>query len=101
MNTPQPAQPSDPQSPKQRVLTLAQSLIAARDLQKAGRLDEARQVIQATLRAAPGSADAHSLGAGIELQAGRPDLALPLAQRAAVIDGPNPERHRSVGKILR
>ncbi len=101
MNTPQPAPAPDAQQPKQRVLTLAQSLIATRDLQKANRLDEARQVIQATLRAAPGSADAHSLAAGIELQAGRPDLALPLAQRAAVIDGPNPERHRAVGKILR
>ncbi len=84
-----------------RVMTLAQSLVAARDLQRAGRLDEARQVIQATLRAAPGSADAHSLAAGIELGLGRPDLALPLAQRAAAIDSPNPDRHRAVGRVLR
>ncbi|HEY1719906.1 MAG TPA: TylF/MycF/NovP-related O-methyltransferase [Magnetospirillaceae bacterium] len=104
MSTPPSApapSPSPAEQPKQRVLTLTQSLVATRDLQKANRLEEARGVIQAALRAAPGSADAHSLAAGIELQAGRPDLALPLAQRAAVIDGPNPERHRAVGKILR
>jgi len=94
-------QPAAATKPKQRVLTLAQSLVAARDLQKANRLDEARQVMEATLRATPGSAEAHSLAAGIELAAGRPDLALPLAQRAAAIDSPNPERHRAVGQILR
>jgi Tfp pilus assembly protein PilF len=87
--------------PRQRILTLAQSLTAARDLHKANRLDDARQVIQAAMRAAPGSADAFAVAAGIELAAGRPDLALPLAQRAAAIDGSNPDRHRMVGKVLR
>lgn len=78
-------------------MTLAQGLVAARDLHRAGRHDEARQVIQAAIRAAPGSADAHSLAASIELAAQRPDLALPLAQRAAQIDSPNPDRHRALG----
>ena len=83
------------------MLTLAQSLAAARDFQRASRLDEARQVIQAAIRAAPGSAEAHALAASIEMAAGRPDLALPLAQRAATIDSPNPDRHRLVGRLLR
>jgi len=98
---PAPVAPTAEGKPQQRTLTLAQGLVAARDLHRAGRHDEARNVIQAVIRVAPGSADAHSLGASIELAAGRPDLALPLAQRAAAIDSPNPERHRALGKVLR
>jgi len=97
----EPPRPAPDNARKPQVLTLAQSLNAARDLQRAGRLDEARQVIQAATRAVPGSAEAHSLAAAIEMAAGRPDLALPLVQRAATIDSPNPDRHRAVGKVLR
>lgn len=90
------APPAQPQ-----VMTLAQTLATVRELQKNGRLEQARQVAQAAIRAVPGSAEAHRLAGATELAAGRPDLALPLLQRAVGLDAANPDGYRTLGGILK
>lgn len=98
----EPAKPQSQNQPQaQRSYTLPESLAVLRELQKTGRFEEARQFGQALMRAAPNVADAFSLCAATEMAAGRPDLALPLAERAAQLDGGNADRFGALGKVLR
>jgi O-methyltransferase len=93
--------PTTNPAPGKRTMTLPESLAALRELHRAKRLVEARELGQAVLNAAPGSAEANMLAAATEMMSGRPDLALPLAERAAQLEPSNPERVRVLGKVLR
>jgi predicted O-linked N-acetylglucosamine transferase (SPINDLY family) len=84
------------------VVREAESLItAAIEAQEQGRLRDSAALFERALRIDPNDTEALCRYAMLALQAGRPDVALPVAQRAASADGASPVVQNLLGVVLR
>ena len=80
----------------------ADSLVtAAIQAQEQGRLRDSAALLERALRADPDDVEALCRYAMLALQAGRPDVALPVAQRAASSHGSSPIVQNLLGVVLR
>ncbi len=87
--------------PQQHALTLEQAMRVAEELQQAGRLQEAEQVLRNILQSAPDCAPAVHLLGVIAHMVGKTDVAADLVGRAIALDGKQPLYCANMGEMCR